>query len=373
MEKYMAGFGQGFVQAAVLSENNAVKYKLSIAGSCTQSTIRPYIKFQDTEIGPSTYQPGMNVILYDTNTLTRIETKSYNFTNVPSATNRAFMTYIDSLADDKLVIMVSEGKLRTCSELVEWFKKHNSTAWPSVWDLNTFDAAYSAFYITSMDSITAEHTLFNDGKKKEPISANLDLVFDYYSDIGATGVPNRIAVVDGEVESNEDSLELIRLPTSDLETPLEDFNLKAGDLFYIKFQMMVGIGTGTGPNPNGTTRCSIRWFLDDDMISSTVIDANINFLDQWQTFERYVEVPSGVNKFTIYFARLDQEDYGAVRNVVITESHREETPMFRSSEFGVNGIRMNAMIDGKVDELLILADSKTDDRGRVQSAEFREL
>lgn len=371
MEHYMAEFGQGFVQAAVLSENNAVKYKLSIAGSCTQSSVRPYVKLQDNNIGPTLYQPGMNVFVFDTSTLKITETKAYNFTSTVSTTNRAFMTYIDSLPSDKLVIMVSEGKLRTCTELMEWFRKHNSTAWPTVWDITHYDAAYSAFYITNITSISSEHILWNDGVKIEPVNPHLDVVFDYHQDIGATGIPNRIGVLDGVVESEGgEQLELIRLPTSDLQSPLSDYNLISGDMFYIKFQLKTGIGSGPGPSPNGNTRCSIRWFQGEELISFTNIVTS--FVDQWQTFERYITVPSGVDGFTVYFAKTDLEDYGAVQNVVITEVPREEMPLFRSAEFGVNGIRMNAMFDGTVDELLILNDTKTDDRGRVRGAEFRE-
>lgn len=373
MEHYMAEFGQGFVQAAVLSENNAVKYRLSIAGSCTRSSVRPYIKLQDTNIGPATYSSGMNVVVFDPQTLKVTEIKTYDFTSVPSTINRAFMTYVDSLPSDKVVIMVSEGKLRTCIELVDWFKKHNSTAWPTVWDLTHYDAAYSAFYITNITSISSEHVLWNDGVKIEAINPHLDVVFDYYQDIGATGVPNRIGVLDGTVESQGgDPLELIRLPTEELQAPISDYNLVAGDMFYIKFQLKTGIGSGPGPSPNGATRCSIRWFLGEDLISFTNIMTGDAFIDQWQTFERYIPVPSGIDGFTIYFAKTDVEDYGAVQNVVITEVPREEMPLFRSAEFGVNGIRMNSMIDGTVDELLILNDTKTDDRGRVRGAEFRE-
>lgn len=380
MERYMAEFGQdgngqGFVQAAVLSENNAVKYRLSIAGSCTQSTVPPYIKFQDSNL-PVVFAAGLNVFVFDTTTLSIIETKSYNFTNVPSDTNRAFMTYMASLPKDKLVLFVSDKKLRTCVELVDWFKKRNSTAWPSVWDINTFDVAYSAFFITSMDSVTSEHSLCNDGVVLEPISTHLDLVWDYFSDIGATGVPSRIAEVDKELASNtNEATALIRLPTSQLESPLSDYNLKAGDLFYLKFSSMVGVGTGPGPRPNGTTRCSIRWFNNGVMTSSQNIDASsttIN-LNKWQQFNRYIKVPPNVTAFTIYFFKTDAADYGAVKNITVSEVPREETPMFRAAEFGVNGIRMNLMIDGAVDELLVLNDSETDDRGQVRSTEFREL
>lgn len=66
---------------------------------------------------------------------------------------------------------------------------------------------------------------------------------------------------------------------------------------------------------------------------------------------------------------------GKARNIVFTEMSRPATPVMRSAEFGVNGIRMNNMIDNNVPEdlLLTLKDSKTDDRGIVTSAEFREF
>lgn len=378
MEHYMAEFGQGFVQASVLTENNAIKFKISAAGSCTQSTVRPYITYQNNKLAV-TFNPGMNVIVFDNATKTILETKNYLFTQDSSAVNQAFMTYMDSLTGSKLVILASEGKLRTCQELVDWFKSKNSTAWPEKWATQKFDVAYTGFYSTSLKGFSAEHKLCNDGKTKEAINPHLDVVWDYYTDIGATGTPFRISEIATDIISpgGSETQELIRLPDDELMVPISRYNLKAGDMMYLKFQLMIGLGIGTNEFPNGTTRCSIRWFNADSIVSTTNIDAiaTPGYYDVWQSFERYLEIPSGVDSFTVYFYKTDisKQDYSAVRNIVLVEASREETPLFRSAEFGVNGIRMNTMIDGTVNELLILNDSKTDDRGRVRGAEFREL
>lgn len=372
MEKYMAGFGQGFVQATILSENNAVKYRISASGSCTKSTVRPYIKVQDQPIS-ILVRPGLNVYVFNTTTLAIEETKNYMFTKESSSSNEAFITYMDSLPVGKLAIMLSEGKLNTDDSLVSWFKSRNSTAWPSKFDVTNFDAAYTAFYMTSKATITSEHVIFNDGIKNEPIEPLIDVVYDYYSDIGATGFPKRIFEFAEEARPEESGLAIIRLPTTDLQTPLSDYNLKSGDVVYFKLQLLIDTTDPSGI-PTGTTRASVRFFNEDTLVSDTTIEANILNLGEWQLFERDITIPEGATSFTVYVSRQSINDIAAARNLVMTETSRYRYPLMRASEFGVNGIRNNVLMeDVPNDELLILKNTDADDRGIVRSAEFREV
>lgn len=374
MERIMAAFGQGYVQAAVLSENNAVKYRFSIAGSCTKSTVKPYVKLQDEAFGSQNFQAGMTVIEIDPATNTEIARKGYLFSIEPSATNRAFMTYVDSVPAGRLLIFISNGKLNTCPELIPWFKSHGSTAWPTVWDIERFDMSYSAFYISGRNTITAEHILFNDRVHEEDVSTPLDLVFDNYTDIGATGYPTRTIEYDNEKRTGPGtSREIIRLPeNTGLITPCKDYNISPGDVIYTKFDLIADQAL----LDYGTTRLSIRWFTDgvSNPISTVNIEANARYPDRWQPFERYLVVPATATGFTVYIAKTVDQGEGGARNVVFSEITRQEAPMMRPAEFGVNGIRMNTMNDNnKTDSLLVLTDPKFDDRGIVTSAEFREF
>lgn len=369
MERYMAEFGQGYVQAAVLSENNAVKYKVSIAGSCTKSTSSPYARFQDQRIGPLLYSPGLTVLIFDTSSNSIVETKNYNFTSTPSSVNRAFMSYVDSIKEERLLLFISEGKLNTCTELEAWFALKSSSAWPNVWQSQTYNVAYSAFYITKPGAISAEHVLYNDGVTKESIQTKLDVVYDYYSDIGATGFPRRVIEHAKKVMSNGTDNEIIRLPADGITSPTAKYDLVPGDKVYLKFSLFADKAL----TETGTTRLSIRWFNGQTMISAHNVDFDIRTPDIWQDFEREYTVPVDCDQFTVYVAKTQPEGQGGVNNLIMGEVSREETPLFRSAEFGVNGIRMNHMNDGNVTELLILNDSKTDERGIVRSAEFREL
>lgn len=372
MEKIMAAFGQGFVQAAVLSENNAVKYRFSIAGSCAKSTIRPYVKLQDEAFGSQDFAQGITVLEIEPRTRDTINTKNYIFeAEEDSAVNGAFITYMDSIPEDKLIIIISEGNFKTSDTLTKWFHEHGSAAWPTKWDLERFDMAYSAFYISGRNTITAEHVIYNDGVTVEPIEANLDLVFDYFQDIGATGFPRRTVEYDGEVEAGPGEVDIIRLPDADtIYVPLDDYGLAAGDTMYLKAQLYAD----SDLIATGTTRLSLRWLLDGNVVSTTNIDANLATPNVWQPFEREYEVPSGVNQFTLYVYKTEPDGIGKARNIVFNEMTRPETPVMRSAEFGVNGIRMNTMIDNNVTtDLLVLRDSKTDERGIVTSAEFREF
>lgn len=367
----MAEFGQGFVQSAVLSENNAVRYKMSIAGSCTRSTLRPYIKLQDKQIGPTTFSSGMNVIVFNTESLTIEDTKNYILTSTNSTANRALVTYIDSLAPGKLVIFISEGNLLTSQELCDWFKIKNSTAWPSVWDVTHLQVAYCAFFITGRGTITSEHVMYKDINKTEAILPILDIVFDYFEDIGSTGFPKRTVSLDVDKTSNaSQELEIVRLPENSISSSMAEYNIQNGDAMYLKFSTY--IAPGALPDIQGTTRLSLRWFNGNTLVSNTTIDADVNKPGVWQPFERDIDVPNGCDRFTIYVAKTNINDIGAVKNVVFCEVSRPEYSLTRSAEFGVNGIRMNKMIDGTTTDLLVMSNTFADDRGRVFSAEFRE-
>lgn len=373
MNQFMAEFGQGYVQTDVMSENNAVKYKLSIAGSCAKSTVRPYVQFQDAAFGSQIFANGINVIEVDAANRTIVSTKNYVFTETDSSVNRAFITYMDALPNDRLIIIVSEGSFKTDDTLCEWFKNHSSASWPTKWQLSTFTASYSAFYLSNKKVIVTEHVLFNDGVTVENVSTPLEVVFDTVGDIGATGIPLRIVEDFNETSNSNGNTQIIRYPVdTELTSPMSQYNISPGDILLLKCQLYANAAL----TAIGTTRVSVRWFTDTVMISNSNIDFNALFPDRWQTFERELTVPANANMFTISVSKTASPagSIGSVKNFILAEMTRGEAAMSTDSEFGVNGIRMNRANDNNsTTDLLQLKDYTEDDRGIVKAAEFREV
>lgn len=371
MSNVMAEFGQGYVQAQSLNENNSVKYKFSIAGSCAKSTVKPYIRLQDKDvITPGEFSPGVNVFEFNADTRELITRKSYVFTSDNSATNQAFITYMDSLPAKRIIFIVSNTSFQTESWLNDWFTKHSSSAWPTPWQTSKFDVSYSAMYLSDKKTIVKEHVLYNDRVQVENLSTPLDVVFDSAEDIGATGTPGRVIEYLSEVSNTNNTTGIIRLPTSaGTSVPTADYNIIPGDVLYLKADLFADQALCDV----GTVRISVRWLKGLSMISFQNIEYNVLYPGTWQTFEREVECPPEATMFTVYIEKTVGVGVGSARNIIMAEMTRAETPMMRPAEFGVNGIRMNVMVDNDVTtDLLQLVNSDWDERGIVKSTEFRE-
>lgn len=371
MSNVMAEFGQGYVQSQSLNENNSVKYKFSIAGSCAKSTVKPYVRLQDKDVVlPNSFAAGINVFEFDADTRELLNSKSYVFTSTNSAVNQAFVTYMDSLPAKRIIFIVSSTAFQTETILSDWFTKHSSSAWPTPWHTSKFDVSYAAIYLSSQKVIVKEHVLYNDRTLVEDVSTPLDVVFDYADDIGATGLPGRVIEYLKEASNKNSTTGIIRLPESaGTSVPIADYNITAGDILYLKAdlfadQVLCDVGT---------VRISVRWLKGTTMVSFQNTEYNVLYPDTWQTFEREVECPPDATMFTVYIEKTVGIGVGSARNIVMSEMTRAETPMMRPAEFGVNGIRMNTMVDNDVTtDLLQLVNSEWDERGIIKSAEFRE-
>lgn len=376
MEKFMAEFGQGYVQVPVLSENNAVRYKLSIAGTCTKSPNYPYVKFQDEAFGPQNFQNGLNLIEIDPVTNTITATKNYGFTKDYDIISQAFVTYISSIPAGRIVCLISQGKLNASQTLIDWFRAHGSTAFPEKWLIDQVDTSYAAFYITGRNAIVKEHVLYNDGVTVEDVLTPLEMVYDDFADVGGTGFPVRVVEDENTYYSNV-TQEIKRFPTDSPITPVAAYNMAPGDTFYLKFQLTYDQAL----KDLGTTQMSVRFFNGQTMIQSN--DYDIPATGQasppagaWMTFERYVVVPPNADGFTLYARKTADAGQGGVRNVFFTEIARQETQA-KSAEIGVNGIRMVVAGEpGNIGNVIAQLNDKNATRssqsGFVFAAEFRE-
>ncbi|AWD91038.1 hinge connector of long tail fiber, proximal connector [Enterobacteria phage vB_EcoM_IME281] len=215
-----------------------------------------------------------------------------------------------------------------------------------------------------------EHVLYNDGVFVEDVSTPLEVVFDDISDVGGTGYPIRI-VEDENTYLSNDGEEIKRFPTESPTTPCADYNMKPGEFFYLKFQMMCDQEL----KDLGTSQMSVRFFNASGALTGSVnmeVPPNVP-AGSWMTFERVIEVPANTETFTLYARKTVADGVGGVRNVMFGEvSEPESQP--KLAEFGVNGIRMNFGTETKNMGTTIaqLYDKTGTKPGQVWVSEFRE-
>ncbi|UPW39412.1 tail connector protein [Escherichia phage vB_EcoM_ESCO47] len=372
MEKFMAKFGQGYVQTPFLSESNSVRFKLSIAGSCPLSTTNPYINFQDSPLGGQVFAVGLNVRIINPSSGAIVESKVYNFSTVNDATSNAFVAFMNSYAPGFIFAFVTNNKTNFPPEVLTWFTKAGSSVIPMAQPvLNIVDISYSAFYVSGKNAIALEHIKYGNKKSRADYSTPLEVVYDTIDDIGATGFPVRT------FESTDTFLstvggtnnEVKRMPTTSLVTPLANYNLKPGDFLYTKFQMMADADLLA----QGTTRLSIRFFKSPS--TSPISFKDLNFdgtAGQWKIFEEYTKIPADADGFTIYCYRTAAAGQGGLRNIIFTEvSCNGSIP--KAAEFGVNGIRVNYVSESlSPPDIMTFPTQSSTDTGKVFGQEFRE-
>ncbi|UYM28902.1 hinge connector of long tail fiber proximal connector [Serratia phage vB_SspM_LC53] len=378
MSNIMAGFGEGFVETQIMSENNAVRYKLSVAAGLKSSApSNEYILLQDKPLGEQGNSPGMNVREINLSTNTVISRKIFDFKNGELVgANKSFVDYMTSLvAKDNTIIVLSTGDRLYSSETVDnWFKSVSSPSWPGTWMCSKYPCSYVAFYSVHKKKIIQEHTTYSDGVlRDEDVRAQLEVVYDKFDDIGATGFVKR-AIEEVAEASSDTEYEFKRYPSgAPIIALMKDYSITPGSKLKASFELFADKAL---LDSGQSTRLNFRWFKGSTILTSQANEVPIGQSDRWIKYERYIDVPATADGFTVIAARYPRQDtsvgVGAVRNLILLEVSRQDEAISRSAEFGVNGIRMNKAIDGQNSELLILPDTKDDPSGEIRSAEFRE-
>lgn len=367
----MAGFGQGFVQTQVISENNAVKYKLDMAGSNKNSTVPAFLTLNDKALGSQTFNTGLNTRLIDQNN-NLVESKFFDIKNASGAAT-AFISYVNGIAENQLLLIVSSGEIASTSEIDDWFKTSGSLAWPGTNRLAKFpSSSFAAIYLTTEKCFAKESVKMNDGVLKEDSRAYVMAVFDKMNDIGATGFPG-VLVSDGTTYSTSTSYDLKRYPSDDLSTPITNIGVGKKLMLFVAdiFADSQLIADG------GTCRITLRWLKNQTVLSSTSFEVAFNQANAWIRKNSRVYVPDDADGYTIVANRYPQNTTStgtaSVRNVVLTRISRPFENVTRASEFGINGIRMNDMYEDSSDYILELVDTNVDSSGAVYGKEFREF
>lgn len=367
----MASFGQGFVQTQVISENNAVKYKLDMAGSNKNSTVPAFLTLNDVALGSQTFNTGLNTRLIDQNN-NLVESKYFDIKNAGGAAT-AFLAYINGLASNQILIIISSGEIASTLDIDTLFKTIGSYAWPGTNRLAKFpSSSYAAIYLTTEKCLAKESVKMNDGVLKEDSRAYVMAVFDKMNDIGATGFPG-VLVSDGKTYSTSTSYDLKRYPSDDLSTPITNIGVGSKLMLFVAdiFADSQLIADG------GTCRITLRWLKNQTVLSSTSFEVAFNQANAWIRKNSRVYIPDDADGYTIVANRYPQNTTStgtaSVRNVVLTRISRPFENVSRSAEFGVNGIRMNDMYEDSSDYILELVDTNIDSSGAVYGKEFREF
>ncbi|AJD82058.1 tail connector protein [Yersinia phage vB_YenM_TG1] len=373
MAQLMAGFGQGFVQTQVLSENNSVKYKLSVAGSNATSLPNPaYILLNDKPISSIQHQNGLNVWELDTTIGAIVYRKIYTFgINDSASANIAFIEYMNSITADTVIIITTSGNVNSSPSVDNWFKNAGSTNWFNNEILRNYKGSYAGIYRPRFKKVVSENRCYTDGSIFDS-RAYLEIVYDTINDIGATGFPYRVCFDTNEYKTDSE-IDIKRYPNGLFVTPYSDYLMSPGQKYMISFELFASASLISSGK---TTQMNIRWFNDNAFVSGSSYEVNSTFGDQWVKFERIIDVPANTNGFTIVASRtnsvLISDGTSGVRNVIMAQVSRGDVPI-TSAAFGVNGIRMNKGIDGTTDKLLILPDVEDDPTGDIYSAEFIEV
>lgn len=372
-ETLMAAFGEEFVETRILSESNSVQYWLRAYATHANAVPNEYVL---TINGESRSAPvlkrGINIIKVNTNQFVN-ELKNFDLTLEESNTNASFLDYMNSLTSGLYVIMTKDV-FKTSPTVDNWFKSKYSTEWKSSDFAKMFpNSAYVGVLGAGKGLILAEAFYANDGVLKEDSRAKLDTIYDNVGDVGYTGIPYR-AIEDWTEYTSDTEYEFKRYPEQNVVvSKMSDYGLSPNDDVFFTCDLYASKAL---LDAKSTARVNIRWFKGNTLLASNVVlEIPAGRPDTWMRFQRYDRVPATADGFTIVASRYPRTSVtgaGKIRNVTLCKTSHSESLNSVTQEFGVNGIRMNAMKDGGTTYILELPNSKVDPSGIISAKEFKE-
>lgn len=376
-ETFMAGFGQGFVETQILTENNSIKYKLSIAAS-NQGSVpsEAYIRLNDKQLSPIPFQQGMNVWEYNTITNTIENRKIFNLSqNNSSSENTAFVIYMKSLVDNsKAYFLTTFGTSKSSVQVDDWFTSAGSVNFLRSDILDRYNGSYVGIYIPSHKKIVKEAACYTDGTQFDS-RAIMEFVYDDISDIGATGFPYRV-LYDTTETSKDNTNEIYIIPGRNGIAPIADGLMKPLDVMNLGFNLFASAAV-MDYSATSTVRATITWYTGAASIQTNFYDVPKMYKNFWYTVNRYIVIPEQADGYSFSVKRIDTpEDFiGAakVRNIIFGQVSKKEKLDLRNAAFGVNGIQTARLKDADtISELLVLPDLIQNPEQVTKSHEFRE-
>lgn len=343
----MARLGPSSFEAQHLSENNAVKYRLTIRGSNNDSkVVNPTCSVNGTDYGPGAGR-GLNAVVLDTNGAF-VERRAFDiYGNVEHRST--IITYINSLPVNRIVCLFSFDAMHSSDDLDSFLHNIGSRCWPgkdflnkSGWTL--YRSSYSAVYNSSLRKICLENFVAGNSTQTEDTRSITEVTFDTHMDIGATGLPARIVDDPKEYTGNGTNYSYHEYIPSG-KTRWSDYGLVTGDKLVILAELFVSTAA---INAGAYAQMHLEWTKADGSYGGGTGSPQVKVKDTWTKIKHIVTVPDVVANPTFHLGTYHMPSSvktGDVktRNVILHQIARTETN--KQAAFGVNGIRANNLID----------------------------
>ncbi|QPI17926.1 hinge connector of long tail fiber proximal connector [Pectobacterium phage POP12] len=383
--EYMAQFGPDSFVSNIVSEANAIKYRLIVRGSNTNSSnTRVHASLNGVDlINPNVDRGrGLCMIVLDGTTLSRIDYRSFDVYGFTETNSQAMKDFMTNQPSNRLVLIYSFDAIGSNQVLQDFMVSIGSTAWYS--DFLNLSAtstdyrrsSYSAVYNSTMKKIVSENFVAGTVGNLVDSRSLVDIVFDEFSDIGVNGIPERIAD-DGTLYESNGNYSFHNYASHAIPSN----KAKAGNIYRITAELMHDQTVG---NLNGSCRLytfiknNQNW-LGEKVLSTTGLAAN-----QWHKLEAYYQIPidTAANSFGVesyhFPSSITSQGKCSIRNVSVTQVSK--IPSQRGSAmFGVNGIRLERMVEEKptgtpIDRLLSIPVSESGQNSSklIESSKFKE-
>lgn len=352
--EFMALFGPDSFTANVFSEANAVKYRLVVRGTNTDSANNSVeVTINGTDIINRNTQRarGMNLAVIDGTTLALVEYKNFDIYGDVAANTTALQQYVNGLPANRIVCFYTFDAVRSSTILQDYLRKLGSIAWPEtaffvIPDSPTSSksrSSYCAIYSSTMRKICMENFVGGSRTLREDTRSFVEVVFDEFSDIGVTGIPERMIDDPATYSGNGYPFKNYGLWTVGTDVFRKDIFKITADLYVDQATRDAG------------GECYLYVFgrnAAGQWLTSTILRTNGLTPDEWHSVSGYYTVPDVTD---VAFVGVSAYHYPSnvttgitqSRNVQFCKVPREEA-IRNGAAIGVNGVRMQTL--SEVDE-----------------------
>lgn len=372
--EFMALFGPDSFTANVFSEANAVKYRLVVRGTNNDSAVNSVeVSINGADIINRRTQAarGINLAVIDGTTLALLDYKAFDMYGDPATNGNAIKDYLNSLPANRIVCFYTFDAIKSDDNFLATMRKIGSVAWPETRFFSIPNTAtnysqrssYSAIYSSTMKKICMENFVGGSGSLKDNTTSFVEVVFDEFSDIGVTGIPERMV---DDVQTYQNSGDLYGFHAYGTwivgsDVFLGDIFKFTGDLYCSKELRDAG---GEVHLYMWTENGSGQW------ITSSILRTTGLAPDQWHSLSGYFTIPTDplnarMGSQVYHYPSSVKVGLAQCRNVQITKVPREEINR-NGAAVGVNGVRMQTLSEvdssgneNPIDKLLSLPVSPT--------------
>lgn len=389
--EFMALFGPDSFTANVFSEANAVKYRLVVRGTNNDSAVNSVeVSINGADIINRNVQRGrgINLAVIDGTSLALLDFKTFDMYGDPTTNGTAISDYLSTLPANRIVCFYTFDAIKSTDAFLSYMRTIGSVAWPETRFFSTPTtptnnpqrSSYSAIYSSTMKKICMENFVGGSGSGlKDNTTSFVEVVFDEFSDIGVTGIPERM-VDDVQVYQNSGSaygFHLYGMWDIGSTVFLGDIFKFTGDVYCSQELRDAG---GECYLYMWTQNASGQW------LSSAILRTTGLAPDEWHSLSGYFTIPTDalnvkMGCMVYHYPSTVKVGLAQCRNVQISKVPRTETDR-NGAAIGVNGIRMQTLSEvddtgtqNPIDMLLSLpvSPSGTNSDKKIESHNFAEL